>query len=302
MKHTDIQTRGWIKYIPARVRPYAYLMRLDRPIGTWLLLLPALWAILLSGGLFEYSVVLLFAIGAIIMRGAGCVMNDIWDRDLDGQVKRTSTRPIPNGDVTTHQALIFLVFLSLCGLSILLQFNIMTIMIGVISVAFIIAYPLMKRITWWPQAFLGLTFNFGALMGWSAITGDVPWQPWALYASGFFWTLGYDTIYAMQDREDDALIGVKSSARYIIERHPTKTKYILCGFYGVHYILFMVAVIGSLNITPLIMALMTLPILHLVWQVKTLKIDNPQNALCRFKSNRDYGLIICAMMIVILVS
>jgi 4-hydroxybenzoate polyprenyltransferase len=271
-------------------------MRLDRPIGTWLLLLPGWWAILLTGGLSAWPIMILFAIGAVVMRGAGCVVNDLWDRDLDGSVERTATRPIPNGDVTIRQALIFLCALLLLGLAILLQLNGLTILIGIISILFIAVYPLMKRITWWPQAFLGLTFNFGAIMGWAAMTDELPWQAWLLYASGFFWTLGYDTIYAMQDRNDDALIGIKSSARWLTERYKGNIQYPLYAFYGIHFA-GIVCVILSMQWAILPMLLLTVPLIHLLWQVKTLSISNPANQLKRFKSNRDYGLLVCGVII-----
>lgn len=296
--HTDIIKIGWVGKMPAVIQPYLYLMRLDRPIGTWLLLLPAWWAILLTGGTDAWPTLLLFAIGAIIMRGAGCVVNDLWDRDLDGRVERTATRPIPNGDVTPRQAMLFLIGLLVLGFFILIQFNTLTITLGIISLFFIALYPLMKRITWWPQAFLGLTFNFGALMGWAAITGELPWQAWALYAAGFIWTLGYDTIYALQDRDDDMMIGIKSSARWLTERYRGNIQTPLYLFYLGHTIL-LIAVIASMHSSTLIL-LFILSFAHLVLQIKTLDIQNPQNALNRFKSNRDYGLIICVIIVIII--
>jgi 4-hydroxybenzoate polyprenyltransferase len=254
-----------------------------------------LWAIILSGGI-QLDILVLFGIGAIIMRGAGCVINDLWDRDLDGKVERTRMRPIPSGDVTPAQALYFLSFLLSLGLIILLQFNQLTILLGVIAVGFIITYPLMKRITWWPQAFLGLTFNFGALMGWAAVTGELPWQAWVLYLSGFFWTLGYDTIYALQDQEDDATIGIKSSARWLVEKYPTSLKPALIAFYSVHFALFWIVAFSNTGIgSGFFISL--LPFYHLWWQIKTLEPKTPENALRRFKSNRDYGLILCGLII-----
>lgn len=289
--HTDIVNNGWIGKMPFRAQPYLYLMRLDRPIGTWLLLLPALWAILLTDGLSAWKSMVLFAVGAVVMRGAGCVVNDLWDRDLDGKVERTAMRPIPSGNVTIRQAILFLVCLLALGLLILLQFNFLTITLGIVSLVFVSVYPLMKRITWWPQAFLGLTFNFGALMGWSAITGELPWQAWVLYASGFFWTLGYDTIYAMQDKDDDVLIGIKSSARWLIEKYKGKIQTPLYVFYVTH--LFLLSIVFVSMYPSLLSVLILIPFVHLVWQVRTVSIDNPQSSLRRFKSNRDYGLIVC---------
>lgn len=297
--HTDIIYEGWVARVPGAMRPYLYLMRLDRPIGTWLLLLPALWGLLLAGGFTAWPTMILFAVGAVVMRGAGCVINDLWDRDLDGAVERTATRPLPNGDVTPRQALIFLGGLLSVGLVILLQFNALTIILGVISVAFIVTYPLMKRITWWPQAFLGLTFNFGVLLGWSAITGDLPLTPILIYIAGIFWTLGYDTIYALQDREDDAMVGIKSAARYILERGHNAGVVIL-SFYLIHFIIMTTAIVMFVGTQfSWGVALVILPLLHLIWQVKTLDLNDQRNALKRFKSNRDYGLIWCLVIIVL---
>ena len=300
--HTDIITKGWVEYVPAFARPYLYLMRLDRPIGTWLLLLPALWAILLSGGVGEWRLMVLFAIGAVIMRGAGCVINDFWDRDLDGKIERTATRPIPSGDVSLKSTIIFILLLFLSGLFVLVQLNKVTILLGFLSLFFVVIYPLMKRITWWPQAFLGLTFNFGALMGWSTVSGEFPpWQSWVLYVSGIFWTLGYDTIYAMQDRGDDALVGVKSSARYITEKLNNHIRKIIYLFYFVHFILFFMIVFSILkNEFYTLYGLCVLPLMHLIWQVKTMQIDNHKNTLRRFQSNRDYGLLWCILIVIFL--
>lgn len=216
---TDIRGESWpIRTLPAAARPYAKLMRLDRPIGTWLLLLPGWWGIALAagpttGGLPDPALILLFGAGAIIMRGAGCVVNDLWDRDFDAAVERTRARPIPAGEVTVRQAVAFLAVLLTGGLLILLQLPPVAIGLGVVSLALVGTYPMMKRVTWWPQAFLGLTFNWGALMGWAAVDNGISLPPLLLYAAGFFWTLAYDTIYAYQDIEDDARIGVKSTAR-----------------------------------------------------------------------------------------
>jgi len=295
--HTDIIKHGWVGRLPKSMQPYCYMMRLDRPIGTWLLLLPAWWSILLTGGMHAWPTMILFGVGALIMRGAGCVVNDLWDRDLDGAVERTATRPIPNGDVSPKQALIFLAILLSLGLIILLQLNALTITLGIVSIVFIVAYPLMKRITWWPQAFLGLTFNFGALMGWSAMTGELPWQAWMLYASGFFWTLGYDTIYALQDRADDALIGIKSSARYLTEAWSGDIKIALYGFYIIHFVMLTVVMMSIFSSYAI--AIFILAMAQLMWQVKTLSLTDPKNSLERFQSNRDYGLIVCACVVLL---
>lgn len=299
--HTDIIDKGWIAHIPLVLRPYFYLMRLDRPIGTWLLLLPGWWAILwASGGLSGLSdpltikAVVLFGIGAVIMRGAGCVINDLWDRDLDKVVERTKGRPLASGQVSVRQAMIFLSLLMALGLLILLQFNRTAIIIGCCSLAFIVIYPLMKRVTWWPQAFLGLTFNFGALIGWAAMTGEIGWQAWALYIGGFFWTMGYDTIYAIQDMEDDALAGIKSTARLF--EHSLKTWLVF--FYLVLSLILSAAFIYYTGFDPRL-AVLALPFTHLIWQIRTLDKTDPANALWRFKSNRDFGLLVCISIIVL---
>lgn len=285
--------------MPAKVKPYLYLMRLDRPIGTWLLLLPAWWAMLLAEGFSSWPYMALFAIGAIVMRGAGCIVNDLWDRNLDDQVERTSTRPLPSKQVTVWQALLLLFGLLMAGLVILLQLNRLTVMVGLVSLLFVTVYPLMKRWTWWPQVFLGLTFNFGALMGWTAVTGTLSPAPVLLYLSGIFWTVGYDTIYALQDREDDATIGIKSTARLFTERWKT-VRAPIAFFYAVHAVLLFMAVSVAFHSVPLgAGGLLMIPFLHLVWQVLTLELNDPASALRRFKSNRDYGLILCVIFLVL---
>lgn len=285
--------------MPIGVRPYLYLMRLDRPIGTWLLLLPGWWAILLAQGLSAWPFLLLFAIGAIIMRGAGCVVNDLWDRNLDGKVERTQARPLVSGQVTLWQAFLLLFGLLMLGLAVLLQLNRLTILVGIASLAFVAIYPLMKRWTWWPQAFLGLTFNFGAIMGWSAVMGEVTLAPILLYISGFFWTMGYDTIYALQDRDDDVMIGIKSTARLFTERWKN-IRTPLYVFYALHAILMLAAVYMTYISIPLwAWGLFICAFTHLVWQVKTLDPAGRANALTRFKSNRDYGLLICGIIIIL---
>lgn len=268
-------------------------MRLDRPIGVWLLLWPSLWGITLaSGGLRALDTaslltMALFGFGALIMRGAGCVINDLWDRDLDKMVERTKGRPLASGDVSVKQALIFLATLLLIGLFILLQFNVTTILLGLLAVPFVIAYPLMKRITWWPQAFLGLTFNFGALMGWTAIMGTLAPAALVLYASGFFWTMSYDTIYAHQDKEDDVFAGIKSTALIFKD----KSKYWIGGFFLMSYALLCTGVVMALGLSSW-SALLILPALQLVWQIKTWEPDNHASSLKIFKSNRYYGLLV----------
>ena len=222
---------NWVDRSPAMLRPYLRLSRLDRPIGTWLLVWPAWWAISLAStstkeeadtnlwfGLPDPFLLVLFGIGALAMRGAGCTYNDIVDRKVDAQVERTRGRPIPSGAASVPAAAGWLIFQALIGFAVLITFNVFAIWLGVASLALIAAYPFMKRITWWPQLWLGLAFNYGALLGWAAATGRLSVAPLLLYAGGIFWTLGYDTIYAHQDTEDDALVGVKSSARWLGNR------------------------------------------------------------------------------------
>ena len=297
MNHTDIKTEGWVAKLPEQMRPFAVLIRLDRPIGWWLLFLPASWGIMMAANgmqtmmMADWIKMTLFLIGAILMRGAGCVVNDIWDRNLDKQVERTQDRPLASGQVNLRQALLFLV--GLCGVSfiILMMMPPVTIILGFISVLFIVTYPLMKRITWWPQLFLGVTFNFGALMGYSAVTGHLGVEVFLLYAASIFWTLGYDTIYAVQDTADDAVIGIKSTARLFGEQ----TQIWVAGFYSATIMLIAVC-LYLYDATGVAYVVLVLPMAHFMWQVTTLKLDRPQNALTRFKSNRDVGFLIFAVM------
>ena len=292
--HTDIKNDGWIKKLPSNFQPYAILMRLDRPIGSWLLFLPGAWSILLASKGFDkltpYGtyMLFLFAIGAIIMRGAGCAINDFWDRKLDAQVERTKNRPIASGKIAPKDALIFIALLLLIGLAILIQMPKITIITGFISLFFITLYPLMKRWTWWPQAFLGLTINFGALMGWSAITEDL-WHlsPFLLYIGAFFWTMGYDTIYAYQDIEDDELAGIKSSARALEQN---AIPWIIAFYLILISTILSAGFIASANWP--FYALTTLSSFHLFWQLKMWNYKDPESSLKIFKSNRDFGIMI----------
>lgn len=287
--NTDIPTRSWVNTrLPPSAQPYARLMRLDRPIGTWLLLWPCLWALVLAdAGWAAWHFYVLFAIGAVVMRGAGCTYNDIIDREIDARVERTSVRPIPSGEVSVKQAWIFLVAQLLIGLGVLLQFNTFAIFVGLASMALVLSYPFMKRVTYWPQAWLGLTFNWGALLGWAAATGDIGWSAVLIYVGGIAWTLGYDTIYAHQDREDDALAGVKSSALALGER--TKAFVAVC--YAVALLMFALAIpIGdwSIGVGFVLAAAMA----HAGWQVATLDINDATNCLRRFRSSRDFGALV----------
>lgn len=291
---SDMPALTWIdKWAPEALRPYLHLARIDRPIGTWLLLLPCWWSIALATqGWPDPLLVVLFGIGALIMRGAGCTLNDIADRDFDGRVARTATRPIPSGAVTIAQAFLFLLFQLLLGLAVLLQFNLFAVAVGAGSLLVVAVYPFMKRITYWPQFVLGLAFNWGALLGWAAVRGDLALPAGILYMAGILWTLGYDTIYAHQDREDDIMIGIKSTALKL--GAATSTWLIL--FYG--------GAISLIGLSGYLVGLgwafyagLALAAVHLLWQGVTLDIDDAKGCLLRFKSNRHFGLIIFAAII-----
>ena len=290
---TDIVHASWVGRMPKSIQPYLILMRADRPIGTWLLLFPCWWSLALASKTapsLYYAA--LFAVGAFIMRGAGCVMNDLADRNYDGQVARTATRPIPNGDVTPKQAATFMGFLCLLGLSILLQFNTYTVVLGAASLGLVFIYPFCKRWTYWPQVILGLTFNWGALVGWSAVTGDIAIAPLCIYFAGLFWTLGYDTIYAHQDKEDDVMVGIKSTAL----RLGDKTVPALWVFYGLT--IGLIGVGGTLaGLSGLFYVGLAFTAAHLIWQILRVDIHDPQNCLMIFKSNKWFGwLLLCAIL------
>jgi len=281
------------RWLPAGWWPYAQLARLDRPIGTWLLLFPGWWSIALAAGATgqtpQWWLFPAFGLGALLMRGAGCVVNDLFDRDFDARVERTRGRPLPSGRVSTRQAFAFLAGLAGVSLAILLLLPPTAILLGVLSLLLVVPYPLMKRITWWPQLWLGLTFNWGALLGWAAAENGLGWPALILYAGGIFWTLGYDTIYAHQDREDDALVGIKSTAR-LFDRN---TKIWVSLFYLLATLLFGLA--GWVAGLGLFHLLGTLAVgAHCAWQVRTLDIDDSANCLRRFKSNRDLGFLFLA--------
>lgn len=291
---TDIRRGDWIdRLVPSAARPYLRLARLDRPIGTWLLLFPCWWSAALAADRWpDPWLMLLFAVGAVVMRGAGCTVNDILDRKFDAMVERTRTRPIPSGQVSVRQALVFLAFQLLVGLAVLLHFNLTAVALGVLSLVLVFTYPLMKRITWWPQAFLGLTFNWGALMGWAVVRDGLDWPALALYAAGIVWTLGYDTIYAHQDKEDDARIGVKSTAL----RLGDQSKIWIYGFYTLTWGGLMVAGLLA-GLGPAFQAVLTLAGLHLAWQVATWIPDDQSDCLAKFRSNRWFGWIVLAAIV-----
>ena len=282
---------------PPAWRPYLRMMRADRPIGWWLLLLPCWWALALAGvtrgfAWFDLWLAVAFLIGSVAMRGAGCCLNDIVDRDIDARVERTRSRPIPSGAITVRQAVACMAGLCLVGLAVLLTMNITAIVVAFGSLAFVAIYPFMKRITYWPQLFLGFAFNWGALVGWAAQTGALGWPALWLYLAGICWTIGYDTIYACQDKEDDALIGVKSTAL----RFGARTKEWIAAFYAGAVLLVGIALISA-NLD--LAAFAVLPFAaHLAWQVRRLDADDGTVCLRLFRSNRNAGLLLVAGILV----
>jgi 4-hydroxybenzoate polyprenyltransferase len=283
---TDIHVGDWVdRWLPGWAEPYARLARLDRPIGTWLLLFPGWWGIALAGPRWPDPVLLaLFALGAVAMRGAGCTLNDIADRDYDGQVARTRLRPIPSGRVSVRQAVVFMAAQLAVGAAILLSLNRPSIVLGLAVLGLIATYPYMKRITYWPQLFLGLNFNWGAILGWTAVTGSLDWPPVLLYLGGIFWTLGYDTIYAHQDKEDDARIGVKSSALALGER----TRPFLFVFYGIAIAFWLAAGLAAHLKISFIIVLASVGML-LYRQGAEVNLDDPASCLAYFRFNRFVG-------------
>jgi len=291
-------TGNWVDTrAPSWSRPYLRLSRFDRPIGSWLLLMPCWWSAALAAGIARDVsqlplVIVLFLIGAFVMRGAGCAWNDITDRDLDARVERTRSRPLPAGQISVAQAFAFLVLQALIGLVVLLQFNRFAILTGIASLVIVAVYPFMKRITWWPQVVLGLAFSWGALMGFAVTLGRIDLTAVVLYAGSIAWVIGYDTIYAHQDREDDALIGVKSTA--ILFGARTKPMLTVC--YALAVVLIALAgwlAGGGVLFTVGLVAFAA----HLAWQIVRLDIDDPLNCLAVFKSNRDAGLILFAALV-----
>jgi 4-hydroxybenzoate polyprenyltransferase len=287
----DAPPGNWVdRFAPEALRPYLRLARFDRPIGAWLLLFPCWWSLALAeltlGRPYpNIASLALFAVGAFVMRGAGCAYNDWVDRDYDARVARTASRPIPSGQIAPEVALLFAAGLSLVGLAVLLQFNGFTVVLGASSLLIVAIYPWMKRFTDWPQLVLGLAFNWGALVGWASAKGSLAWAPLALYAGSVLWTVGYDTIYAHQDAEDDALLGLKSTALKFGDETPSRVGMLYSGavmlwtaagmFAGAHLVFYLgIALVA----------------LQLAWQVSTLDIKDPANCLWRFRSNRDVGL------------
>ena len=294
----DAPRGNWVdRFLPGSWKPYARMARLDRPIGWWLLLLPCWWSAALAADALgerwpDPWHLILFLVGAIAMRGAGCTYNDIVDRDIDASVARTRLRPIPSGQVSVRQAKLFLAAQALVGLAVLVQFNRFAIVLGIASLLTVAIYPFLKRVTDWPQLGLGIAFSWGALMGWAAAFGSLSLAPVLIYLGGVAWTIGYDTIYAHQDKEDDALVGVRSTARLF----GAATRLYLAGFYALATLFFAASFyIAGAGLAAFIG--LALGAAHLGWQVAALRSDDPDNCLRLFRSNRDYGLILFAALV-----
>lgn len=291
----DSEHRGLVGRLPPRVRAYALLARFDRPIGWWLLFWPGAWAVALAGGLTtRWPLILWLLAGSIAMRGAGCVYNDIVDRDLDRQVARTASRPVASGAVSVRAAWTWLVALSLVGLVVLLQLRLPAALVALASLAPVAAYPFMKRITWWPQAWLGIVFSWAALVGWVETANAFPLAAAALYLGSIAWVIGYDTIYALQDIEDDAIVGVRSSARALGGR----VRGGVAGFYAAALVLWGTA-IWLVRPDPVALLALLPAALHLAWQASTLDPADEAGALARFRSNRTAGALVFAACAVV---
>ncbi len=282
---TDIDRTGWVAGLPPWARPYAVLARADRPVGAWLLAWPGVWGILLVRP--DWRLIALFIVGAFVMRAAGCVVNDMWDRDLDRKVSRTAARPLASGELRMRQAAWFLMALLAGGLLVLLQLNPLCWALGVGSLVLVALYPLAKRVTWWPQAVLGVTFGWGASMGYAAASGRWDGTALTLHAAAFLWIIGYDTIYAHQDREDDALIGVRSTARLFGARTRLAVGICYAGALGL-----LAAVAHGWALPAL-----ALPAGLLAWQVWTLDIQDPAGCLRRFRANHGVGAAVALALL-----
>lgn len=275
------------------LNPYLRLIRIDKPIGAYLLLLPALWAIFLaSGGKVELNLILIFIIGSFLMRGAGCIINDIIDRKLDAKVQRCANRPLACGDLSLLQALIFLAFILLVSLMLLLTMNKLAIIIGFIAIIPVALYPLMKRITFWPQIFLGFTFNFSIIIAWAATTGKLQTESFLLYFAGLFWTLGYDTIYAHQDKIDDVKVGVKSTA--LILKDKTKVFLTFC-YFNTSILITTCLILHSASLISYLIILIATA--QLFWQIYSVNLDEPDDCLNKFKSNQWFGILVLLAII-----
>ena len=308
-KVADADEENWVdSFFPKWAIPYLRLSRADRPAGTWLLLIPCWWGILLAAneknnfGLEKYDLWLLTAcsVGAFLMRGAGCTWNDILDKDFDQRVTRTKSRPIPSGQVSISKALIWMVLQTLLAFIILITFNKFSIIVAISSLVLVCIYPLAKRFTWWPQLFLGLTFNWGVLVGYSAVMEEISLTAILLYLAGVSWTLFYDTIYALQDLNDDIEVGVKSTARLFIKN----IKFWLTTFFIIFWTLVGIVIFNSTmenNIVGIGTAVLGILLLfmHLLYQVIKLDVSSKKSCLATFKSNRNAGLILVTILFVI---
>jgi len=290
----DSERRGFIGALPPPLRPYASLMRLDRPIGSWLLYWPCAWSVALAGIGGRWGLFLWLGLGAFAMRSAGCVYNDIVDRDLDRRVERTRLRPLASNRVSLRSAWILVAALCLAGLIVLLQLNLVAVIVALVSIAPVAAYPFMKRITWWPQAWLGIVFSWGALVGWPAVTGSLSSTTFLLWFGSIAWVVGYDTLYAIQDIEDDALVGVKSSARRLGDKAPLGV--------GLFYLIAVVLWGAAIwTVRPGWLAVLALlpAALHLANQALRADPSDGELALKLFRSNRGCGLLVCLAMLVV---
>jgi len=295
--HTDIQSRGWWYWLPASWHPFIYLARLDRPIGWWLLLLPGWWSIALGATSLGAMglIMMLFLVGAIATRAAGCIINDMWDRQLDQRVARTSVRPLAAGTISMLQASLFLVMLGLICLFILFQLPVLAIYVGLAATPLVVLYPLAKRVTWFPQFVLGLTFSWGVFLGWVAVTGTLPDQSIMLiYAGCATWVFGYDTIYAIQDMQDDRIAGVKSSALALAHHIKGGVASAYCLAIGL-----IAAGLLGFDHQPVVAAWFGLAgmAVHLGHQIWRLKSDDAVLALTLFKTNRNAGLLLVAGLV-----
>ena len=290
----DSERRGFIGALPPGLRPYASLMRLDRPIGTWLLYWPCAWSVALAGVGGRWDLFLGLALGAFAMRSAGCVYNDIVDKDLDRKVERTRLRPLASGRASVRSACALIAILCAIGLLVLAQLNVTSAIVALVSVAPVAAYPFMKRITWWPQAWLGLVFSWGALVGWPAVTGSLDLPALLLWFGSIAWVVGYDTLYAIQDIEDDALVGVKSSARRLGEKAPTGVAI----FYAIA-VLFWAAALWSVRPDWLALLALAPAAVHLANQALRADPKDGEGALRLFRSNRTAGFLIFLAMLVV---
>lgn len=305
---SDAVKGNWVDTLaPEWTRPYLRLSRADRPIGTWLLLLPCWWGLflaILSDGqysIYDLWIFVACGAGAWLMRGAGCTWNDITDRKFDGAVERTRSRPIPSGQVTVKQAVVWMGLQALISLGILLTFNGAAIAMGVLSLVPVLVYPFAKRFTWWPQVFLGIAFNWGALFAWVAHTGTLAWPSVILYLSGIAWTLFYDTIYAHQDKEDDALIGIKSTARLFAENTHGWLQFFLAISVSLMAVAIIMVAPSALSVTVALLGAWFFGI-HMFWQLRKLDIDDPTICITLFRSNRDAGLVAATFLLVAIFS